>query len=454
MAVLANLQQNSKFLSFVDYSCLDSSNKNMTTFLIGKNGSGKSRLLRSIVIHSLKDPQFKKVLAISNTQYHKYPFEWEIAELKDINIDKYSCIAFENFPAWVKYNRENFYKNEKKDADEYWNIRINKQSSIIDPQIFKRYYQEHVKFYKKGEAKPQTFFNNFLYLDSILFNIKNIKNFEFKIMEVLNFIGLDSYIEIHTQINIYEDDFKKLFEKLHFHSNNYNLKDADFLLSILENIDKLKVFSLFSISKELLHYFSILTNLELIKITNIKVQKNKSKIDIYDLSSGEKSILSIMFSLLSNLEHNSLVCIDEPEINLHPEWQEKIIELLERVSSNYYGCHFFIATHSPQIISGIKNNNSFILDLNTNLLNHSSKFKNRSSDFQLSEVFNSPGKNNEYLIRKLIIILNKLNSEENYFLDSDSLALINHIKKLINEEKFDEKDKVSIIFNLIESYRG
>ena len=93
---------------------------------------------------------------------------------------------------------------------------------------------------------------------------------------------------------------------------------------------------------------------------------------------------------------------------LSKEDQEKIIELLEKVSSNYYGCHFFIATHSPQIISGIKNDNTFILDLNTNLLKNSSKFKNRSSDFQLSEVFNFPGNNNEYLIRKLIIILNKL----------------------------------------------
>ena len=79
--------------------------------------------------------------------------------------------------------------------------------------------------------------------------------------------------------------------------------------------------------------------------------------------SGELSVLSLILGLTATIKDDSLICIDEPEINLHPQWQEKIIELIELVSENYYGCHFFIATHSPQLISGIKQNNSFILDL-------------------------------------------------------------------------------------------
>lgn len=114
---------------------------------------------------------------------------------------------------------------------------------------------------------------------------------------------------------------------------------------------------------------------------------------------------------------------------------------------------FFIATHSPLLISNL-NNQSFILDLSNNKLLQSIDIINRSSDFQLTEVFNFPGNNNEYLIRKLIIILNKINSDENFTFDLDSLKLLNHIKTLVNEEKFDKEDKVNILFNLIESYRG
>jgi ABC-type lipoprotein export system ATPase subunit len=394
MSVLKKLEQNRRVLEFIDSSHLNSQNNNTSTFLIGKNGSGKSRLLRSIIIHTLKNPDFHKILAISNTQYHKYPYIWELAKEDYLNIEKYTCTAFENHSSWIKYQNERFREDEGKDIDKYHNTRISQDSSILNPEIFDKFYKNEIRWSRKNQVN-ETFLNDFLHLDSIIFNIDQIKNLSFKIIETLEFLELDPYIEIHTKINtLIDTDLKKLIEILHFHSNENYLKDINILLSILENINKFQKIPILSIDNDELYQLSILIKLNLIRITNIKVQKKNKIIQIHELSSGEKSILSIIFSLLSNLEHNSLICIDEPEINLHPEWQEKIIELLEKVSSNYYGCHFFIATHSPQIISGIKNDNTFILDLNTNLLKNSSKFKNRSSDFQLSEVFNFPGNNN------------------------------------------------------------
>lgn len=454
MSVLKRLEQNRRILEFIDSSHLNSKNNNTSTFLIGKNGSGKSRLLRSIIIHTLRNPDFQKILAISNTQYHKYPYIWELAKEDYLNIEKYTCTAFENHSSWIKYQNERFREDEEIDINKYHNTRINQDSSILDPKIFDKFYKTEIRWYKKKET-PEPFLNNFLHLDSILFNIDQIKNLSFKIIETLEFLGLDPYIEIHTRINtLIDDDFKKLIETLNFYSNKNYLKDINTLLFILKNINKFQIIYILSIDNDLLYQLSILIKLNLISITNIKVQKKNKIIQIHELSSGEKSILSIIFSLLSNLEHNSLICIDEPEINLHPEWQEKIIELLEKISSNYYGCHFFIATHSPQIISGIKNDNTFILDLNTNSLKNSSKFKNRSSDFQLSEVFNFPGNNNEYLIRKLIIILNKMNTEENFVLDTESKELLEYIGHVLKEKKIDREDKVNILFNLINSYRG
>ena len=50
MSVLKRLEQNRRILEFIDSSHLNSKNNNTSTFLIGKNGSGKSRLLRSIII--------------------------------------------------------------------------------------------------------------------------------------------------------------------------------------------------------------------------------------------------------------------------------------------------------------------------------------------------------------------------------------------------------------------
>ena len=199
---------------------------------------------------------------------------------------------------------------------------------------------------------------------------------------------------------------------------------------------------------------SFLIEIGLVRLYKITFSKNKNLFNYSDLSSGELAVLSLILGLTAVISDNSLICIDEPEINLHPQWQEKIIELIELVSENYYGCHFFIATHSPQLISGIKENNSFVLDLFNNQLKNIHNFRNRSSDFQLSEIFNFPGNNNEYLIRKLVVILNKLNTETDFFLDEESKALLGHLKNLIKYEKIDKEDKVFILFNLIDSYRG
>lgn len=451
MSVLESITQNRRILKFVDKSVLDLSTHNVWTFFIGKNGSGKSRLLRHIVMHSLKETAFQKVLAISNTQYHRFPIIWEIDELNDINIEKYYCTAYEDSLSSINYYTNR--KNERKNSENYRTPEFNENSSILEPEVFDYVYRDLVRWYIQP-VKPLLALNNFLFLDSILFNIDKIRNYHLKIIEILNFIGLDSYIELHTKINIFDDDIQKLIIELKNLKNRFYIKDIDFLISTINNINKFQVVSIFTADDDLINYLSILLRLKIIKIKNIKVQKNYEKININDLSSGEKSTLAIMFSLIANIQDNSLICIDEPEINLHPEWQEKIIELLESATSNYKNCHFFIATHSPQIISGIQSTNSFILDLFSNELRKSNTFKNRSSDFQLSEVFNSPGNNNEYLIRKLIIILNKLNTEEKYNLDFDSLNLLDHIRKLIENDKIDKNDKVSILFNLIYSCRG
>lgn len=207
--------------------------------------------------------------------------------------------------------------------------------------------------------------------------------------------------------------------------------------------------SLFNLNDDKLELLGFLIGNGLIRSSRIKFHKNKNILNYGDLSSGELSILSLILSLSSAIENNSIVCIDEPELNLHPEWQEKIIQLIELISSYYSGCHFFIATHSPQLISGIDNKSTYILDLSKNKVSNIINYKNRSSDFQLTEIFNFPGNNNEYLIRKLLIILNKINSEEFYELENESRLMLNNVRELIRLGKINDGDKVKIIFDLI-----
>ncbi|EEW2357110.1 ATP-binding protein [Klebsiella pneumoniae] len=178
---------------------------------------------------------------------------------------------------------------------------------------------------------------------------------------------------------------------------------------------------------------------DLLQVSDISFNglTEKKRLGLSTFSSGQQCMLLIILGVLSSIENNSLICIDEPEISLHPEWQLEFIKLLQDVFSSFSGCHFLIATHSPQIVSGLRDKNGYILSLeDKNLVQHDSFMK--SADFQLAEVFQSPGFKNEYLIRTLLVIISKV-SKDDVLNSSDlkNLRLANRLK-----EHLDERDPV------------
>ncbi len=67
----------------------------------------------------------------------------------------------------------------------------------------------------------------------------------------------------------------------------------------------------------------------------------------YQLSSGEKQMLVILTTVLvENGEHYTLL-MDEPEISLHIEWQQKLLSLIRRLNPNV---QIILSTHSPALI--------------------------------------------------------------------------------------------------------
>lgn len=64
------------------------------------------------------------------------------------------------------------------------------------------------------------------------------------------------------------------------------------------------------------------------------------------LSSGQKQILALI-TAVRNAPEGSLILIDEPEISLHVDWQERVVEQLY---TPLIGSRLLIATHSPDIV--------------------------------------------------------------------------------------------------------
>lgn len=85
-----------------------------------------------------------------------------------------------------------------------------------------------------------------------------------------------------------------------------------------------------------------------------------NKIYLEELSSGFKSIIAMVFSIVEWIEATNegenakidiaegTVLIDELDSHLHPSWQTKIKKVLEQI---FPTIQFIVTTHSPQVIS-------------------------------------------------------------------------------------------------------
>lgn len=115
-------------------------------------------------------------------------------------------------------------------------------------------------------------------------------------------------------------------------------------------------------------------NVELKPTLHLSVETNNKKINVLQLSQGEKSLLALVLDIcrrmivLNPLSENpmltaGIILIDEVDLHLHPEWQRNI---LKKLNTAFPNCQFIVSTHSPQIISEVKHNDIFILDRDNN----------------------------------------------------------------------------------------
>lgn len=83
------------------------------------------------------------------------------------------------------------------------------------------------------------------------------------------------------------------------------------------------------------------------KSNEIQFFQNGETLTPYQLSSGEKQILVILLTVLVENGEPYVLLMDEPEVSLHIEWQQKLISLIRRLNPN---AQIILSTHSPALI--------------------------------------------------------------------------------------------------------
>ena len=80
---------------------------------------------------------------------------------------------------------------------------------------------------------------------------------------------------------------------------------------------------------------------------SFRILEDDRMISIYQLSSGEKQMLYILWKVLLQDQKPYILFLDEPEISLHVDWQESLINKIRLLNPN---CQVIIATHAPSVI--------------------------------------------------------------------------------------------------------
>ena len=81
--------------------------------------------------------------------------------------------------------------------------------------------------------------------------------------------------------------------------------------------------------------------------------KNNEEFYISELSTGEQTLLSKIFILYIQNIKNHIILIDEPEISLHTNIQNRVVKIYENFAKQNNN-QIIIATHSPHILGSAK----------------------------------------------------------------------------------------------------
>ena len=324
---------------------------------------------------------------------------------------------------------KDFFYNENVNYDEPEKSNVNLDIFLEEFEKYSSYNLKRVKFlntfhYKKSDnntsSQNQTI-NNFESLAKIIY-VPAENNFEkvktdtttlLRISQFINIINSNVIKDIPSYIATRRNYLATIEEDLTMKEiTNKVINEINGIFDILELDVKLKGFS----KDE--------------KTLPIFENSAGEEFDINDLSSGEKQLFLRTLSIKMLEPNNSIILIDEPELSLHPKWQQRIIEVYKKIGENN---QIIVATHSPHILGSVSNENIFILYKNEN-----GKIEAKTGD----ELYSSYGQPVDRVLKDIM----GLKSVRTPKIDRD----IQELRKLVDEDKYNTEEFKEKYNNLLE----
>ncbi|XHF33549.1 AAA family ATPase [Pseudomonas chlororaphis] len=169
------------------------------------------------------------------------------------------------------------------------------------------------------------------------------------------------------------------------------------------------------------------------------IRNDSPEIVTFDaLSSGEQQILTMVIKIAANVQPDTTVLLDEPEISLHVEWQRQLPQVL-REFSRVLGCSFVVATHSPVLIASTNDVNDHCFLMRKRRLFELTPAQRRSVEASLFEGFQTYTPYTHHIQERCAQIISgiigesddqgRVSKKENAFLE-ELLSLKNHLGQI------------------------
>lgn len=270
--------------------------------LAGSNGSGKTRILESILDY------FQKIVN------HIEHIENENVAGVFFETDEQSCLN-EGYDLWSLYKILNSYNDEN--SFERGRKVVEKNLKVF-PKII--YVPTETNFQKVEIASPMLF-REYKFLNIVDSGL---------IKDVPSYIATRITELANEQESIPMGEIRKaVFREI---NEIFEILDLDIKISgISKNAKSIPIFT----------------------------NSAGDKFDINELSSGEKQLFLRTLAIKMLNPENSIILIDEPELSLHPKWQQRIVDVYKKIGKNN---QIIIATHSPHILGSVKKENIMLLD--------------------------------------------------------------------------------------------
>ena len=343
--------------------------------LAGVNGSGKTTILESIKdFFNNKNIDFNSIEK-SNVNLDIFFEDFEkkqIEEVEKSSIDNYEHKLQDFFSALQSYE---YYR---KNSNDYYRNQIAKRFDI-PPKIIYVPANNSFGLVETASTTLSREYQFINYVDSVLMR------------------DIPSYIATRRNyLATIEEDLtmKEVTNKV--------INEINGIFDILELDVKLKGFS----KDE--------------KIMPIFENSAGEEFNINDLSSGEKQLFLRTLSVKMLEPKNSIILIDEPELSLHPKWQQRIIEVYKKIGENN---QIIIATHSPHILGSVTSGNIFILYRDEN-----GKIEAKTGD----ELYSSYGQPIDRVLKDIM----GLESVRTPKIEKE----LEELRGLVDEDKYDTKE--------------